>query len=141
MSVINHAETVARRKLGTLPEDVDFCRWGFIRGTDTTKLEVYRFRIATRGPRKGQRIFFGPPLGVAYVTEAEIEAEKVRFERETGKCHACGGDGREWAGWTADSGTIWRRCSSCKAMGKACLCPAAESAVVESARPVVGGPA
>lgn len=131
MSSINHLETVALRKIGSpLPEGVGFCYWEHKHGTDLNVVKTSRWRISKRGPSKGQRIYYGPFINVVYVVDSEIKAEIARFERETGKCHKCGGDGLEWSGWSHDKGTEWRPCGTCEATGiskKACVVGRTES--------------
>lgn len=56
---------------------------------------------------------------VVLIDIREEDEEKARFERETGKCHRCGGDGQDWAGWNRDTGTRWRPCKRCGATGTA----------------------
>lgn len=57
------------------------------------------------------------------IDKREEDEEKARFERETGKCHRCGGDGQDWAGWNHGTGHRWRPCKRCGASGAAPVRP------------------
>ena len=73
----------------------------------------------SRGPRKGMPKF--PPkrdLQRVVITTAELDACKVKWERETGLCHCCGGSGETVRSVSA-SGTTYRACSACNGSGAA----------------------
>lgn len=52
------------------------------------------------------------------ITFRDLDARMERWERETGKCHKCGGDGRELAGHSVTNGATMRECSRCKGRGR-----------------------
>lgn len=84
--------------------------------------------------------FDGPTVGVRLTLADDVESypnredvlidkreereEEERFERETGQCHVCGGDGQEWRGWSRAEGHRWARCRLCAGMGHAPAHPA-----------------
>jgi hypothetical protein len=53
------------------------------------------------------------------LTYAEIDATRLAWEAETGKCSECQGSGQEWAGWSKDEGNRFRPCRRCGATGTA----------------------
>jgi hypothetical protein len=55
--------------------------------------------------------------GCVDITPAEEQAEKARFESEERKCHLCGGDGKEWRGWSHGTGHRYRTCVRCSGTG------------------------
>ena len=114
---IPHSEAVVRRKLGTLPENWAICGWERL-DPDTTIFNGGPFRILTRGPRKGKRRWDAVTHQCA-VTDAEIDAERARYEADTGNCAECGGGGQQWVGWNRDEGHRFRRCTHCGGAGKA----------------------
>ena len=59
------------------------------------------------------------------ITFRDLDERMARWERETGNCKTCGGDGQELAGWSAAEGSRTRECRRCKGSGKA---PIAEAA-------------
>jgi hypothetical protein len=106
-----HRERVALRKLGN-PEGWAWFSWQCV-GEDAVILKgCVPTRAYTKGPRKGRSVY-DPPYREVVVTDAEVLAERKRFEDETGKCGECSGAGREFARWTAAHGTEWRPCRLC----------------------------
>ncbi len=112
---INHSENVARRKLHPLPDGWEICKWERM-GPDATLFSGCVPGVFASGPRKGQKKW-GPITRECIVTDAEADAEASRFEAETGLCHSCGGDGQEWAGWSAVEGSKFRTCRRCTGSG------------------------
>jgi hypothetical protein len=53
------------------------------------------------------------------ITFRDFDERALRWERETGKCKDCGGDGLAFAGWSGADGTSSRPCARCRATGKA----------------------
>lgn len=79
-------------------------------------------RIVTRGPRKGRRTWkhLRPEqIKKVVVTQEEIRQAQTDYERETGKCHECGGTGQEFWGWNHETGSKYRPCRRCDATGDA----------------------
>ena len=112
-----HAESVALRKLGKVPDGFEFCSSEWI-GTDGFLLKGSVPRTITRGKNKGRKQWSKPYLS-AVVTRAEIDAERERYEAETGKCHKCMGETQVVTGWHHIEGTRRKECPRCKGSGKA----------------------
>ena len=74
-------------------------------------------RLLTRGPNKGRKRWDGPREEL-WLSGAEVEARAEQYERETGNCRECMGDGKTLARWSATEGTTYRECSRCKGTGK-----------------------
>jgi hypothetical protein len=113
---INHAEAVARRKLEPLPENFEFCGWEII-GPDTVVFRGGPVRLLKKGPNKGKRRWDKVTHKVAVTKHEEID-ELLRYEKETGNCGVCGGDGQEWAGWHHINGHKYKKCTRCGGLGK-----------------------
>ena len=79
------------------------------------------------GPRKGKEKY-GDRI-VYTISPGELEAEKARYEKETGKCHRCLGVGSALVGWSRDTGERFGPCRDCNATGRATI-----YAVVDAAR-------
>jgi hypothetical protein len=74
--------------------------------------------VKTKGKNKG-RTKWGKDRHKALVMDIEINVELEKWEKETGKCCKCGGDGQEWAGWHRDTGNSYRDCTRCGTTGVA----------------------
>jgi hypothetical protein len=102
----DHLLSIARRKLNR-PDAVTMS-WEcipFDGPTEGVRIVVVDDNINWRNPE-------------TVLVDARDEAEeKARFERETGKCHICGGDGQEWRGWDRETGHRWRACKRCSGTG------------------------
>lgn len=110
---INHMEVVALRKIGN-PTGFTLCGWEIL-DDDTTVV-----RMCLELPRvEGEKIRWTGEAKKACVTEAEVKAEEVRYEAETGMCADCGGTKETWAGWSKNEGNKYRPCRKCGATGKA----------------------
>ena len=75
-------------------------------------------RLLKTGPRKGKPTWRDVPTQKAVVTGAEIEAEKARYEADTGKCSDCMGSGQVLARWSAAEGKKYRPCGRCGGTGE-----------------------
>jgi hypothetical protein len=51
------------------------------------------------------------------VTDADLAETRDAWERECWSCAGCGGDGREYAGWSTAKGYRYRTCTRCKGSG------------------------
>lgn len=71
--------------------------------------------VVKSGKRKG-RPKWGPMKTAdrVFVADADLDAEKSRYEREEGKCHECYGDGQTIASFHVTEGHTYRTCSRCK---------------------------
>ena len=107
---------IARRKL-QLPDTYTHYRWTRV-DPDGLLVRMKEEYIKTAGKNKGKPGWRGEER-TCFVTYAEEKAECAAWEKETGKCSNCGGDGQEWAGWTAASGTIYKQCRRCVGSGNA----------------------
>jgi len=70
-----------------------------------------------RGPRKGTPRW-PVKLDSIWMRRGEINQVSDEWERETGQCHRCGGDGQESVGWNKETGRKLRECRRCKGSGK-----------------------
>lgn len=112
---LRHAEVIARRKLGSQPEGFEFVSYEHV-GTDAVKLCGAVPTIRKNGKKKW------PPerlCQVAIVTQSEIDAERVRYEAETGQCAGCMGECIEFMRWSSTEGIFWRPCTDCCGTGEA----------------------
>lgn len=113
---IDYGEIVARRKLYPLPESWKVSEWERI-GPDAVRYKGGITRPFAKGPRKGQPHWFTKEYQECVVLKSEMEAEKISFEKETGKCWLCGGDGQEWRGWNRETGEKFETCRRCNGTG------------------------
>jgi hypothetical protein len=111
-----HHTAVGMRKAGS-PDGFQFFCWERI-GTDALKLTgCVVTRSYAKGPRKGRPCYNGKRVSVV-VTDAEAEAERTRYELETGQCGECMGSGQVFRSWSVDEGTKTRPCDVCGASGR-----------------------
>jgi len=121
---LDHAETVARRKLPDMPADwrpYKFEAVGeFPNASTLMTFAACRMKTLRSGPNKGKerREWYGPSRQ-AIVTPEERDAEQRRYEKETGRCGSCDGTREEWAGWSVMEGNRYRPCTRCGATGNA----------------------
>jgi len=107
-----HENAVARRKLGVPAEwtiysleildDGNYLAKGAIEGTTVA----------------GKKKWMGREK-VATIAPAELREERMRYERTTGKCHYCLGEGKVAAKWERDVGTTYATCKRCLGTGQA----------------------
>lgn len=62
----------------------------------------------------------------AYFTPQEHETWAQEWERKTGKCSDCSGDGKTLARWDAKEGATYKDCKKCSGSGRTKLPDAAE---------------
>jgi len=117
MAGIDHRVAVATRKMGDIPNFVWFA-WECLDDADGGVMLTgcVSSGLVTKGKRKGRPRYDGERKRVV-VTDAEWLAEKERFERETGKCSECGGDGKVLVRWDHIAGTTYGACFQCKGTG------------------------
>ena len=117
MSWLIHAEAVARRKLGQLPDGWTFCIWEKV-GTDA---QLLRGGVPTL-TRKGRKKWPAQKhLDVAVVTDAEVETERTHYEQTTGLCADCLGKREVFQSWSSAEGVKNMPCPRCSATGKRVL--------------------
>lgn len=108
---------VAREKLGA-PEE-----WRWVRleavGRDDTLVEGGVPRTLKSGPNKGKATWRDVRLERAVVTRAELVKAQTAFERETGKCHRCQGEGKQVAAAHSDGSVDLIDCARCNGTGSA----------------------
>lgn len=115
--VRGHLERAGLRKLGN-PAGFEFARYEAIGGTGDVLLSgCVVTKLHTRGPKKGRPVFKKPYQRVV-VTAAEFEAERARWEAETGHCGKCLGSGYIFASWNNLKGFSYGHCSDCNGSGE-----------------------
>lgn len=87
-------------------------------GPDATLMRGGIPRLLKKGKRKGCKTWdeIGDPV---VVTDAETQLLETQYERETGKCSTCDGEGKCLASWSVEHGTTYATCRKCKGSGKA----------------------
>lgn len=114
---MSHLDNVARRKVNG-PEGWAVCAWEVIgEGSDLVVTGGVP-RLLKAGPRKGKPTWRDVPTQRAVVTRAELDAEKARYEADTGKCSECMGSGKVLASWSATEGVMYRPCKRCDGTGE-----------------------
>lgn len=108
---MKHWEAIAKRKAG----DIDGWEWGDVRAAGDDL--IVRGGVPNPGPRF--RKWKGVQLTEVVVTKAEEQAEYERYERETGGCGECFGEGQVLADWHRETGKEYRPCPVCGGTGKA----------------------
>jgi hypothetical protein len=111
---VQHAQAVANRKIGS-PEGWEWFRFEVV-DDGILKLTGGVPTINQRGNKKWPKMSL---CRTSHVIAAEIDAERERYERETGNCGSCFGEQKEWAGWNLTDGNRYRPCHDCNATGKA----------------------
>lgn len=106
-------EVIARKKAGGHPA-WRACTWQACMGADS----LVEGAVPNIG-LDGKPRWVGMELDKVVVTDAEVEAAKLAYEAETGKCSKCAGSGQENAGWHYKEGNKYRDCKQCGASGKA----------------------
>ena len=112
----NTLTMIARRKL-QLPDTYTCCGWTRV-DPDGLLVRMKEEYIKASGKNKGKPGWRGEER-TAFVTYAENKAECAAWEKSTGKCSTCGGDGQEWDGWSAKDGTRYKECRRCSGSGNA----------------------
>ena len=74
----------------------------------------------SRGPKKGKPKWLARYCySVLQFSPAEIEQVRLKWEDETSKCSACGGDGQELFKISITNGNSYRECRRCGGTGVA----------------------
>jgi hypothetical protein len=102
------------RLLGDLPASFEISRYEWI-GNDML-VEGGPYRVVTRGKDKG-KLKLERITHRIIVSKAEIKAAQDQYERDTGRCYDCDGDGQESRGWSKEGGDIWKTCRKCGGTG------------------------
>lgn len=53
------------------------------------------------------------------ISRDEHKAWLLAWEKRTGECHQCSGNGQQWTGWSRDEGNKFRPCTRCDSTGAA----------------------
>lgn len=114
----NFTEIIARRKLG-VGDEWRCAKWTRVGRTPDLVVTLGIPRILTRGPHKGSPSYSGSPFKECVVTDQEDRAERAAFERNSGKCVLCGGDGQQFTQWSRAHGNKFSPCQRCNATGAA----------------------
>lgn len=80
------------------------------------------YSLCTTGKRKGLpnwRKKWPDTERKVFLGNDEHDAFRLKWERDTGKCHRCGGTGQEERGWHYQTGTRFGTCARCSGTGKA----------------------
>lgn len=113
---------LARKKL-SLDESWQLDYFKFIE-SDSYLLGMRKTRLLTRGKRKGERVWkdakgrYLSEERQTVVTKREIERAEESFEKKTGCCHRCGGDGQDLVGVSVERGRYYGTCKRCSGTGK-----------------------
>ena len=114
--------TLAARRKKSLPQDYSVSRWQRI-DEDGYLVEISKTRILTKGARKGRltwRDTKGKRLSEVVetlITFDDIKREKDIFEKETGRCRECFGNGMRIVGWSVIDGNRTEKCKYCEGTG------------------------
>lgn len=73
--------------------------------------------VPSRITKSGRRQWKGKGESVV-VSDANMCEALLVWERSTGSCSTCGGDGREYTGWSRDRGFRYVTCRRCGGDGK-----------------------
>lgn len=114
---MSHLDEVARCKVNG-PEGWAVFAWERIGDGNDLVVTGGVPRLLKAGPRKGKPTWRDVPTQKAVVTGAEIEAEKARYEADTGKCSDCMGSGQVFASWSQAEGKKYRACGRCGGTGE-----------------------
>jgi hypothetical protein len=110
------AERVGRRRLKA-PESFKFYRYEFIEPDMTRLTGCVVDKLYTKGPRKGRPVYDGK-ISVVVVSDAELDAEAVRYSEETGHCAECLGEGKMCVSAHVNGQRTYRPCRTCQGTGK-----------------------
>lgn len=113
--MFNHITTVAKRK-ANIPGWEPFKYQAIDEGTLVEgAVPIGKY---ARGPLKGHfKWDRKAPTKIVLVTMQEQKDEERRYEKETGKCYACYGEGRELKRWSKKEGYEYRPCRRCNGTG------------------------
>ena len=114
MTAPNIMERAALRKLGIADPSWGAFHFMAMEPSDVL-VEVAEFRIVTKGKRKGRRSFFGHERRCV-LSQADLDAERVRYETESGECADCD-KGQRVTGFT-QAGLTFKPCERCNGTGK-----------------------
>ncbi len=121
MLMKDFGEIIARIKCAPVPENWGIVEWQRC-GKDAIIYRGAEYTFFSKGPRKGKKKWGKKrPEWECVITSFEIEQKELEFEKETGKCKRCGGDGQMWVGWKIGEGNKFKTCKRCLGSGKSQL--------------------
>lgn len=115
MSFIDHVESVAKKKIGV--EGWEPYAWEKI-GTDGMLVTGGVPKILQSGPRKGEKTWDRKGDQVV-VVQSEVDCEFDIYEKGTGRCGRCMGEGKTICKISVANGTEYKPCDRCKGVGTA----------------------
>lgn len=107
-----HGESVAFRKIDS-PEGYTMFSWEILFDESV----LYRFAFETTKEGQDQRTWDESRERAVCVTKQEIVAEYHAYEKRTGNCGNCMGEGKVFASWSASDGTKYKTCDKCGGSG------------------------
>jgi hypothetical protein len=118
--------SLAARRKASLPDDYFVSSWEMI-DKETYLISISKTKRLTRGKRKGQLVWrdnkkkmFSEAVRTI-ITLDDYNRERSLYEKETGKCYGCSGNGMEFAGVSVDEGERVKLCRRCGGNGEAIL--------------------
>lgn len=111
MPFIDHVQTIAARKAGN-----PSWRWCSLERVGEDSILVtggVPTEVFKSGPRKGSTNWSKVQQSKLVVTDAELQTERERHERETGRCASCDGEGLIVYSMSADGTSKKRKCDRC----------------------------
>ena len=117
MPFIDHVQNLAARKAGN-----PAWRWCSLERVGEDAIIVtggVPTEVFKSGPRKGRTNWAKVQQTKLVVTDAEVQAERDRHERETGRCASCDGEGLVVYSASSDGTTKKSACDRCGGTGLA----------------------
>ena len=131
MPFIDHVQNIAARKAGN-----PSWRWCSLERVGEDAILVtggVPTEVFKSGPRKGRTNWSKVQQTKRVVTDAELQTERERHERETGRCASCDGEGLIVYSMSADGASKKRKCDRCLGTG---LAPGASTMTPREEAPV-----
>lgn len=117
MPHMNHLESAARRKLKAVP---DWKAYSYEVVGDCYLIEgKIPEGTYAKGARKGQPRWGKADGQKTVLTQADVDAEIALYEKTTGSCRDCFGNGKTLVKASVKEGTVFGPCSRCGGSGKA----------------------
>lgn len=110
-----HIDKIAQRKSGI--EEWEACSWEKLDGDDCLVTGGIP-RLIKSGKNKGRKTWRDSSITIFCVTKEELSDERKRYEKETGLCSYCFGDGKTIKSWNVKTGTEYKDCNNCNGTGK-----------------------
>ena len=111
-----HYGEAGKAKLKT-KHDFDFFKFETIE-SGVMLLEGCKFKIISRGKNKGDIKWLHEDKQKAVITYQEVGKWCKKYEKETGKCSNCSGEGKIMKSWSAKDVTKHKPCEKCNGTGK-----------------------